>query len=81
LALKVGLRQEICLVVSQLFSQTQNFSVLVCFFSFFHANLLTAIKLVGWVLWRAWCLSTPNQSGRKVQKFQHEALCKGLIFN
>ena len=63
------------------FSDFQNILVRCCFFRFFRANLLSAIKLVGWVRWRAWCLSTPNQSGRKVQKFQHEALCKGLIIN
>ena len=80
-ALTVGLRQILCVVVSQLYSNSPIISALICFFRFFRANLLSAIKLVGWVRWRAWCLSTPNQSGRKVQKFQHEALCKGMIIN
>ncbi len=57
------------------------FSVLICFFRFFRANLLSAIEFVGWVRWRAAVLWTANQSGRKVHQSQHEALCKGLIIN
>ena len=59
----------------------QIISALVCFFRFFHANLLSAIKLVRWIRWRAWCLATPNQSGSKVHQSQSKALCKGLIIN
>jgi hypothetical protein len=46
-------------VVSQLFPQTQNFPALVCFFRFFHANLLSGIKFVGWVDWLAGRRATP----------------------
>jgi hypothetical protein len=51
---------SICVVVSQLYPDTQIISALIYFFRFFRANLLSASKLVGWVSWRAWCLSTPN---------------------
>ncbi len=36
---------------------------------------------MGWVLGVQAVRWTANQSGRKVRQLQHEALCKGLIFN
>ncbi len=66
----------------QLFSETQIISPLICFFVFFHANLLPAINFTGFGLVGVPAVRwTANQSSRKVPQLQHEALCKGLIFN
>ncbi len=80
-ALTVGLRQILCVVVSQLYSNSQIISALICFFRFFRANLLSAIKLVRWVLWRAAVRWTAYRSGRKVHKFQLGQASKSLIIN
>jgi hypothetical protein len=46
--------------ICQLFLVSQSFIQLICFFIFFLANLLSAIKFVGWVDWLAGRLATPN---------------------
>ncbi len=62
-ACKVGLRQVLWVVFCQLFSVSQSFIQLICFFVFFRANLLSAGNFTG-LGWLAWLLSGDSKSER-----------------
>ncbi len=55
--------------VCQLFLVSQSFIQLICFFVFFHANLPSASKLVGWGSWRA-CCPLDSKSERSQSLFE-----------